>query len=117
MYRTIRKQLSGRHGFVAVCVWLFSASWSYDLYLLLRNGYYPVTWWANLGASSLLYVSAGFFWNLAWSPTRGVIFSFMERDWPVVAAEPTFKRIYWSALLFMIVATAMIIAILWAGRR
>jgi hypothetical protein len=56
---------------VALCLWLFSASWSYDLYLLLRDGSYPVTWLANLFASSLLYLSAGLFWNLHWTARTG----------------------------------------------
>jgi hypothetical protein len=33
-------------------------------YLWMRDGHYPVTWWANLLASSVLYLCAGLFWNL-----------------------------------------------------
>jgi hypothetical protein len=68
--------------YVALCAWLFSASWSYDLYLVLRDGRYPDTWAANLFASSVIYLAAGLFWNLEFRPGRGVIFSFMREGWP-----------------------------------
>lgn len=68
--------------YVALCAWLFSASWSYDIYLVWRDGMYPITWSANILASSLIYLCAGLFWNLEWQPDRGVIFSFMRDGWP-----------------------------------
>ncbi|MBC3918102.1 hypothetical protein H8L32_11490 [Undibacterium sp. CY18W] len=36
-------------------MWMFSASWCYDLYLLLRDGVYPLTWEANIYAPSVMY--------------------------------------------------------------
>ena len=45
--------------YVAACVWLFSASFSYDLYIFLRNHFYPLTWWSNLIVSSGLYGLGG----------------------------------------------------------
>ena len=72
IYRALRGPLKFGTLYVAVCTWLFSASWSYDLYIFLRDGVYPATWWANLCASSVLYLSAGLFWNLEWTPERGV---------------------------------------------
>lgn len=49
--------------FVAFCLWMFSASWSYDLYILIKTGTYPYTWLPNIALSSILYFSAGLFWN------------------------------------------------------
>ncbi len=58
LYRAVRDRVPRRQTFVALCVWLFSASWSYDLYLLVRDGHYPVTWWGRpftrLAAPALL---------------------------------------------------------------
>jgi hypothetical protein len=59
LYLAARGQAPRWKAFVAVCCWLFSASWSYDLYLVLRDGYYPLAWWSNLVLSSCLYASAG----------------------------------------------------------
>jgi len=97
---------------VAICIWMFSASWSYDLYLILRDGAYPDTWFPNIFASSVLYVSAGLLWNLEWKEGRGVIFGFMEPSWPEVADNRVFRKIVWFALPFMALAAAMIIAFL-----
>lgn len=59
LFKVIRRRLPSRQAFVAFCAWMFSASWSYDLYLVLRDGHYPPTWYANIFASSVLYLSAG----------------------------------------------------------
>jgi hypothetical protein len=98
--------------YVAICIWMFSASWSYDLYLILRDGAYPDTWFPNIFASSVLYVSAGLLWNLEWKEGRGVIFGFMEPSWPEVTDNRVFRKIVWFALPFMVLAAAMIIAFL-----
>lgn len=70
LYRCIKYKALNKSIILAVCLWMFSASWSYDLYLLLRDGYYPYTWFSNIFASSILYVCAGLFWNLDWRMNR-----------------------------------------------
>ncbi len=112
VYLTLRGKRSLRYGYIAFCLWLFSASWSYDLYLLIRDGYYPFTWLPNLFASSVLYVSAGLLWSLEYLPGRGVIFGFMAPDWPTESTTGSFTRIVWYALPFMILVTAMIVPFL-----
>lgn len=112
-YSTAKRRIATKQAFVALCVWMFSASWSYDLYLLIRDGDYPITWWPNIFASSVLYVSAGLLWNLDWRKERGVIFSFMEEDWPTPSARPVFTKIMWFALPFMIMATILILSFVW----
>ncbi len=89
LYRLGPGKAGWAEGYVAVCAWLFSASWSYDGYLLWRDGQYPATWHANLLASSVIYLSAGLFWNLEWVGERGVIFSFMRPQWPAKLAGRT----------------------------
>ena len=96
--------------YVAICTWMFSASWSYDLYLVLRDGSYPFTWLPNIFASSVLYISAGLLWNLEWKEGRGVIFGFMEPDWPRVAHTRHFHKVIWFALPFMVLASALIMS-------
>ncbi len=113
IYRVIKGELSLKHVTVAFCVWMFSASWSYDLYLLIRDGYYPPTWLSNILSSSVLYLSAGLFWNLDWKKKRGSVFAFMEKDWPVPSPDFALSRIIWPAMPFMILVTCMIPYFLW----
>lgn len=111
-YRTIRGTKHYLHTYIAMCVWMFSASWSYDLYLVLRDGSYPITWFSNIFASSVLYFSAGLLWSLENVKGRGVIFGFMDPRWPLVPKTENFTRIVWYALPFMILATALIVSFL-----
>ena len=104
LYLVARRKLGLKHFAVAVCVWMLSASWCYDLYLVIRDGQYPITWDANIFASSVLYLSAGLFWNLEWKEVRGMTFSFMEEDWPSKARTSSFNKVFWYALPFMILA-------------
>ena len=108
LYLAIRRKVEFVQAYIAVCVWMFSASWSYDIYILLRDGFYPAAWLANMFASSILYISGGLLWNLEWKEGRGVIFGFMDPDWFELTDSPTFRRIIWFALPFMVLAGAMI---------
>ena len=112
LYRFLKRQEKSRMAYIAICAWLFSASWSYDIYLVFRDGYYPVTWSSNIIASSVLYISAGLFWNLEYNRERGVIFGFMNDSWPDVDAEAKFNRILLYALPFIILAAAIFIPFL-----
>lgn len=114
MYKVLRKELPLRQGYVAACVWMFSASWSYDLYILIRDGDYPLTWFANIFASSVLYMLAGLLWNLEYSRGRGVIFSFMESDWPDGSAEDAgFPRVLAFALPIMALVAVLMLYFFW----
>jgi len=107
LYQAVRPAESRptwRQVYVALCLWMFSASWSYDLYLLLRDGKYTDMWLVNIPASSVLYLCAGLMWNADWRLNRGVIFSFMERDWPNVPPTKNFAKVFWVGLPFMIIA-------------
>jgi hypothetical protein len=68
-----------------------------------------LTWLANIGASSVLYIAAGLLWNLDWRPGRGVTFSFLEPDWPSTPPHPSFMRILGYAMPFMLI-TALSVA-------
>ncbi len=112
LYRAVHGRAPWPHAYAAACLGLFSASWFYDLYILFRDGTYPVYWLANLFLSGLLYVCAGLLWNLQWSPARGVGFQFAQLHWPEPDTETRFARIAWHALPFMIVAVAVIVPFL-----
>ena len=109
LFLAVRGRAGLREAYVAACLWMFSASWSYDLYILLRDGEYPNTWLPNIPASSVLYFSAGLLWNLDWRQGRGATFSFQEPGWPRVLPEAAFGRLLWIALPFMVIAGASVI--------
>ena len=108
LYQARRRRARIDEVYIAVCAWLFSASWSYDLYQLWRHGYYPITWHANLFASSLIYLCAGLFWNLEYVPGRGTIFSFMQEDWPSRPRSSSVWRLAIWGAVFAIPAIAAV---------
>lgn len=115
LYRAGRGRESLATIHVAACLWLLSASWCYDLYLLLRDGVYPETWWANLKASSILYLLAGMMWNLEWHPDHGGRFAFMAPDWPRAESSAISWRLAWLILPIMALVAALILPFLWGG--
>jgi len=108
LFLAVRRQAKLTHVYIAICVWMFSASWSYDAYILVRDGYYPGTWAPNIILSSILYFAAGLMWNLQRKEGRGVIFGFMAPGWPDTMYELGFRQVMWFALPLMILVTAMI---------
>lgn len=115
IYLAARRMRFSKQTFVAACAWLLSASWCYDLYLLLRDGAYPPTWFANLAASSILYLLAGMLWSLEWRAGRGAVFGFMTQDWPNPAGGASFGRLAWFALPIMALAGGLLAPFLWGG--
>ena len=99
--------------YIAAILWMFSASWSYDGYLLLRDGSYPTTWLPNIPASSVLYCSAGLMWNLEWQPGRGVIFGFMRADWPTAPGSGGHWLVLAHSLPFMALAAGAVLYFVW----
>jgi hypothetical protein len=89
--------------FIACVLWLSTASWCYDLYILFKQGMYPVTWAWNIAASSVLYACAGLMWNLDWRAGHGVVFAFREPGWPQAVSGASFMRIAGFALPFMLI--------------
>lgn len=112
LFLALRRQAKLTHVYIAICVWMFSASWTYDLYILLKHGYYPATWAPNIVLSSILYFAAGLMWSLQKKAGRGVIFGFIEPGWPDPSYELGFRQVIWLALPFMLLVTAMIVPFL-----
>ncbi|MDB4969345.1 MAG: hypothetical protein JWN44_5034 [Myxococcales bacterium] len=99
--------------YVALCAWLLSASWSFDLYWFARRGFYPDSWWGNLVASSMLYVAAGVLWNLDWTPEKGWHLGFLRREWLRWRTAAPFKRMAAPALAIMtIVGITLLVPLL-----
>ncbi|MEZ4315995.1 MAG: hypothetical protein R3F61_00755 [Myxococcota bacterium] len=93
---TLAKGLFGQRGLlpivVAVVLWLFSTSWSYDAYLWWRDGIYPMSWLTNLVASGCLYLYAGVLWNLSWRRQQLPI-AFQDEAWPAPSDGDRFERV------------------------
>lgn len=96
--------------YVAVIAWLFTASWSYDGYLVLRDGLYPTTWSVNIVASTILYMLGGLYWNAAVHPERGLVFAFMVPEWPATART---ARVGKLALILSAIKLPVAGAVLW----
>lgn len=64
IYKVFRRQRPLSYLIVALALWLFSSSWFYDGYLLLRDGAYTQRWLGNLVLSPIIYLCAGLFWSL-----------------------------------------------------
>jgi hypothetical protein len=112
--RAVRRRAVARAEiYVAVCTWLFSASFSYDLYLLLRDGHYPATWWSNALASTALYTAGGAMWSLSDSGARRATFAFLRDDWPAsLVVRPPRAILPWIAF-FMFAVLAALSPFLW----
>jgi len=111
-YRVLMRRAAWVNGYVAAIIWLFSASWFYDLYIVLRDGAYSPYWLPNLFLSSLVYVTAGLLWSLEWRHERGVAFQFVEAHWPERDAERNFRKIAPYTVPFVIVAAAVFLPFL-----
>ena len=114
---TLYNALAGRARpveiYLALILWMTTASWCYDLYILFLQGMYPATWAWNIAASSVLYASAGLMWSLDWRAGRGVVFAFREPGWPQARSEARFRHIAGFALPFMGIAGLGVAYFLW----
>jgi hypothetical protein len=87
---------------------MLSVSWAYDVYMLIKIGYYPPTWVPNIVLSSILYFCAGMMWNLQRVEGRAVVFGFMESGWPNPDHDLGIRQIIWFAIPIMALVMAMI---------
>lgn len=104
MARVARGHSPLRELVVAVAIALFSSSWFYDGYLLLRDGAYTQRWLGNLMLSPVIYLCAGLLTNLEVFHGR-VSLGFTRADWP--RPLPTRTAITWS----LVVAIAILASI------
>ena len=100
LYLFITKKRSYKNLFIAIVMLLFSSSWFYDGYILIRDGNYPATWLQNLIISPAFFIAAGMFWNLEYMPGLGAKFSFQLDGWYHRQISANFKKLFWIALPF-----------------
>jgi hypothetical protein len=112
-YRALRGRAGASRVYVAICLTLFSASWSYDAYILLRDGIFPPTWASNMVVSSAVYLCAGMFWNLEWRTESGAGFSFTRETWPAGVPERFSPRALAYLAMFMVPITMLFGYFLW----
>lgn len=101
VFRAFKTKAKRSDIFIALCLMLFTSSWFYDAYILLRDGVYPATWLQNLIISPTFYIAAGLFWNLEHHPERGIIFSFQRHTWYHENSKTSFKKLIWTAIPLM----------------
>ena len=97
LFRNLKYRFSSAETFVAIC-FFFVPCWTYDLYILLRDGIYPPTWASNLVLSGGITLMAGLFWNMFWSQKSGLTFAFMLQTWPPSEQTP-FRKVFWLCCL------------------
>jgi len=94
---------------IAAALWLFSASWFYDGYLLLRDGAYTPRWFGNLTLSTVTYLCAGLLWNLEAKPSGGFTFAFTRPDWPAPPADTRFLPFVWLIIPLVAIAAYILV--------
>jgi hypothetical protein len=109
IYRTIKYKESFKKLFVALVLWFFSVSWSYDIYIYFRDGIYPLTWLSNISMSSLLYLFAGMLWSLEIRENRGATFSFMEPEWFIEHKEKQFSKLFLYILPIVVIVLTSVL--------
>ena len=109
IYRTIKYKESFKKLFVAIILWFFTVSWSYDIYIYFRDGVYPLTWLSNIPMSSLLYLLAGLLWSLEIRENRGATFSFMESEWFIEHKEKQFSKLFLYILPLAIIVLVSVL--------
>ena len=91
-----------KHTYVGCCIALFSCSWSYDAYLLIRDGVYTDFWLINLYMSLIGYILFGLLLNMQWTKDKGMVFGFMLNNWPALEANNNIKKIVLYCMPFVI---------------
>lgn len=99
---------------LALVLSLFVLSWSYDLYLVLRDGVFPPTSTPNLFASAILYVLGGLFFSLGQHDERGLVFVFMDARWPAWSGDRWTMRVAGRAAALMgLIAAPVVVFMAW----
>lgn len=106
--QVVRRARPVSHLVVALALTLFSSSWFYDGYLLLRDGAYTQRWLGNLMLSPTIYLCAGVVLNLELREGR-VALAFTRAEWPRPVPTPTPTptqtwRMLLAAVPFVVVA-------------
>lgn len=113
LYRVFKLKLNPGEIFIACALMLFSSSWFYDGYILLRDGVYPATWLSNLIISPCFYIAGGLFWNLEQNKEKGSFFSFQRRRWFLSRRPSDWVGLIWIMMPFMCFGLYGVLWFLW----
>lgn len=95
---------------LALCLWLFSTSWSYDLYNFIKMGSYPRTWTDNLIASNVLYASGGLLWNFTVDSSGRATLSFLHEPWPQAPRHGEVRGVWlWVMVTALVIGSIVIV--------
>ena len=109
-YQVFVGQRPWRYLVVALGLTLFSSSWFYDGYLLLRDGAYTPRWQGNLMLSPIIYIAAGLVWNLEAKIGGGFRLSFVRDDWPKPPVDRSFRPLVLVSIPLIAVAVFFLVA-------
>lgn len=107
IYKSLRSKRRNLRSLVEM-IYIFIPCWTYDLYILIRDGTYPPTWLHNIPITFGITVLAGLFWNLYYREDVGLTFAFKFDNWPLLAAT-RFRDVFWPCVLLSIPVVASIL--------
>lgn len=99
-----------RYLWVASALCLFSSSWFYDGYLLLRDGTYTHRWLGNLMLSPIIYWAAALLWNLEAKPGGWCRLGFVREDWPEPPGDRRIAPLLIPAIPLIVIAAFVLVA-------
>ncbi|MGO9935590.1 MAG: hypothetical protein ACLPV8_27795 [Steroidobacteraceae bacterium] len=116
IYQVLIGRRPFRYLIIAIALLLFSSSWFYDAYLLIRDGAYTRRWAGNLMLSPIIYLAAGILWNLEakedrdFSDQEGIRLSFVRMDWPSRPIDTRFEPLILVSIPLIVAAAFVIVA-------
>ena len=112
-YKFLKNKSNKTTLFIAFIALMFSVSWCYDWYLVIKQGSYPETWFANIFLSSIVYIGAGLYWNIEFRLTKGITIAFLYDDWLISnVTDYSFKKIWWVILITTLPVAVLFISFL-----
>ncbi len=108
-YKVFSGERPASHLVVAVVVALFSSSWFYDGYLLLRDGAYTQRWFGNLRLSPIIYACAGTLLNLE-VRGKGLGFGPTRAEWPRPASTQSSWLLALASIPLVLIAAYILVA-------
>ncbi|TLX16145.1 hypothetical protein [Rhizobium sp. MHM7A] len=109
LFKASQRAASKQQLTVAIIAMMFSSSWFYDGWLVIRDGYYPSTWLPNLLLSPVLYLAAGLLWNLEIGEDGKASFSFFRKNWPETSSHRLSKALLIKTAPFIAIAAFILL--------
>lgn len=110
VWQVLTGRRPARYLWVAVALCLFSSSWFYDGYLLLRDGVYTHRWVGNLILSPIIYWAAALLWNLEAKPGGWCRLGFVREDWPEPPSDRRIAPLLIPAIPLILIAAFVLVA-------